>query len=262
MKRYMDTFSRVAEFFSRKISVTESPRAHIYYSFSKMNTLQKWVVLLFVLTIGVGFYYFVKKNSDVQSDEQIATTTEDVVTVPNNGWKTYTNDELGFSFEYPSSVAAPKEIKSPNEWRKSIRLNLNPDPLIVSISSMPGDESSLGPIYDELLLLNTDFDGYQVKVMSEPDPDCWGDGCSYRYLWEKTRVDGLPALDRISCGGGDACGRSVYVLSGVSVFHFNSYGNYFVQTCDGSSCVNAKPLRKVETTTDFDRVLSSFKFTK
>jgi len=75
--------------------------------FQKPNTISPWllIALIVVILAGVGFFgwiYWQKKTANPAPTipAPVSTTSSSVVSTAD--WKTYTNDQYGFSFKYPT----------------------------------------------------------------------------------------------------------------------------------------------------------------
>jgi len=70
---------------------------------SRLAVLIVFIILMFLLGILIGYYFNQQKQTE--SSTQISTTpTATTSTSQTTDWKTYTNDQYGFSFKYPNYI--------------------------------------------------------------------------------------------------------------------------------------------------------------
>lgn len=97
----------------------------------KIN-LSKWliagvIVLVLLIVAGAGIY-FLGKNNAKKVVTQTPTQTTTLTTNPTANWKTYSNSNYGFSFQYPSYLTTvndkfPKEIPSVGTVSDELRIS-------------------------------------------------------------------------------------------------------------------------------------------
>ncbi len=225
---------------------------------------RKILITITLVVIGGIFYY---QNRVLQKSFSTATSTvqnnELQTPVQNVGWKSYSNSEFGFSFEYPPTT--PDVVEEKLEWQPGIFFRTNPvDDTYFFIHVLPVSEYKNWDEarYNNLITFNSNPSGYQFPTKSV---DLHFEGEQFSNdLWQKTVISGMPALDLMRCGGGDVCRRTVYILKGDFVFEITELKDYFKkepQVINGFSYeFPVSPNQRIEETTDFDRILSSFEF--
>ncbi|MDO8444387.1 MAG: hypothetical protein Q7S80_02700 [bacterium] len=213
--------------------------------------MKTWIKVLMTVIVtggivGYGAYYFVnktatadKKNLQTQIDDlnkkitdantaltaAQATTSTTATTDPTAGWKTYTNSTYGYSFKYPGTVNLTASLENSN--------NLAISATAAGVNVFPAGESV----------------GNGIFYVSVPN-------IAFTTVAIKNQF-GVTKAENITTTATTLDGASCYIItiqndsSVVSKF-------YFVKNTSGT----VLELTVVKSSTDAQKILSSFKITK
>ncbi|MBX4198589.1 hypothetical protein KW782_04670, partial [Candidatus Parcubacteria bacterium] len=214
------------------------------------------LIIIAVVAIGGGAYYYTQNGVD-------KTNTQATSTIQTTNWKTYSNAQYGFEFKYP--VSAKQQAV---ELATNPSLNLNfllEDSKSLNVTIYSAKKYHSQNIIKKLQSLNANFDGYKALTSETDNLNVTeGDGASYQYLETKIKIDNKPALSISHCGGGDTCGREIYILIGDNVFTFEHYGENYLKSipdaCGQNCSKTVSPLQVIDEKTVFDAIILTIKF--
>ena len=162
-------------------------------------------------------------------------------------WQIYTNTKYGFEIKVPSGAKVKESTESSQPKTLYTSFSIPIDDAVSWMNINDIDTFIDSPlhnknIYEKLLTLNKDFEGYVPEVH---------DGFPYTFIEQKLKIDGIPALDVLAYG--DA-GRTVYVLEHNRIFTIFHYKTFITET---------HPPKKVDGIgSEFEEILQSFRFLK
>lgn len=178
-----------------------------------------WIILIILLSaLGLFSYLFLKKKSEQKTVQpsQIAQPKEEE-------WSTYTNQQIGFSFEYPSDWTYEESTFPQVKW-ENIKVSFKPVDFVVEVNPSAS-----------LAVLTHALEGYE-KVLEESVKI--GGVQAKKYTWQTTAKGEELYGDKY---------KIVYVKFTHNSAQYTVYLKY--KTVDESS-----QLKK------FDHILGSFKF--
>ncbi len=145
------------------------------------------LLVIALLAVGIGVIYLSSNNpfdntSDAPAENAALTETSD----PTDDWKTYTNEEYGFSFKYPRSTDTTLEETVDGE--DYLKINENVNFLITPFSIEECD--GLCPIIDEKTNQTINQIEFNKYITTSPEDIAFSDKLPGQIILEYKLDDG------------------------------------------------------------------------
>lgn len=215
-------------------------------SFEPKPKLSKWimvaVVILVLIIVGGTTAYFLNKNSISKTQTPVTQTVVKPTPAsnaapadPTANWKTYTNDEHGFTFKYPRDWEYQIQKNAFSVLRdglSEVEINFGKyEDIDVTRKKI---DPIIGPAWVVLNIIT-----YPSEVSSDLKSYAYNLNADEKTRWSEIKINGIPAqkVEHMLCQSGN-CG-DVLIVKGNIILDF------FVQNGDR----------------DLNTILSTFKFT-